>query len=113
MANLQHLEITAGENRTATLYARDSLNIPATLTGKTVAWYIGHSPWHPDCSTALVTKTGTVTDAAAGIFTVTLSSTDTLYRSGDYMHLAQTTDGSGNLAVVCTGRFRVLNTITP
>lgn len=107
MANVQHLDVFAGENITPTLSARDSVNAPASLTSKTVAWYVGRSPWRPDNSNAIFTKTGSVVSAPAGTFSVAITPSDTQYLNGDYEHMAFTTDGSGNVAVVCQGRFRV------
>jgi hypothetical protein len=107
MANREHLEVYAGENRTLTLHARDSANAPASLTGKTIAWYVGRPPWRPDNTCAIFTKTGTVVSASAGTFTVAVEPADTQYLNGDYEHMAKTTDGSGNVEVVTQGRFRV------
>lgn len=105
--NVQHLDVFAGEDRTPTLSARDSANVAADLTGKTVAWYVGRSPWFPDCSNAIFSKTGTTVSASDGTFTVPVVPADTQYLDGDYEHMAKTTDGSGLVAVVCQGRFRV------
>lgn len=105
--NVQHIDVFAGEDRTVPLAARDSSNLPANLTGKTVNWYVGHSPWRPDCSNAIFSKTGTVVSAPGGTFTVPVAAADTLYMNGDYEHMAKTTDNSGLVAVVCQGRFRV------
>lgn len=102
-----------GEDRVLTINARDSSNAAVSLTGKTVATYIGKSPWHPDSSRPALTKTGTVTDAANGIFTITIAAADTKYRSGDYEHVSKTTDSSGNIAAVCTGRFRIQPSLVP
>lgn len=107
MSNTQHLEVYAGTDRVPTLYARDDNNNAVSLTSKTIAWYVGRSPWRPDCSNALFSKTGSVVSASGGTFTVPIAAADTQYLNGDYEHMAKTTDGSGNVAVVCTGRFRV------
>lgn len=107
MSNRQHLDVFAYEDRTPTLYARDPSNNAVSLTGKTIAWYVGRSPLDPDCSKAIFSKTGTVVSASAGTFTVPIVPADTRYMDGDYEHMAKTTDGSGLVAVVCSGRFRV------
>jgi hypothetical protein len=107
VSNIQHRDVYAGENRTVSLSARDSANAPASLTSKTVTWYVGRPPWHPDWSNAIITKTGSVVSASAGTFTVAVTPSDTQYMSGDYEHMALTTDGSGNVAVVVQGRFRI------
>ena len=108
MANIQHLDVYAGEDRTPTLYARDSANVPLSLTGKTVAWYVGRSPWHPDYSNAIFSKTGTTISASAGTFSVPIVPADTQYLNGDYEHMAvATVTASGLKYVVTQGRFRV------
>lgn len=111
--NIQHIDVSAGEDRTQTLYARDSANLPLDLTGKTVAVYVGRSPWHPDSTQVLFTMTGTATDAAGGAFTIPILASDTKYRGGDYQYVARVTTGS-SIATVCTGRFRVVpEMVTP
>lgn len=110
--NLQHAEVFAGEDRTLTLYARDSSNVPADLTGKTVSWMMGRSPYNRDSTWPILTKAGTVTDAANGLFTVPILSADTAWLEGDYQHQAETTvTASGLKAVVTIGRFRVRPTM--
>ena len=107
MPNVQHLDVYAGENRTATLYARDSDNAAVNLSGKTVQWVVGRRPRNLDCDAAVITKSGTITDAAGGAFTVAIIPTDTQYLRGDYQHQAETLDGSGLKAIVTVGRFGV------
>lgn len=113
MSNIQHLEVYAGEDATKTLAARDSANAPANLTGKTITWYVGRPPWRPDCSNAIITKTGSVVSAPDGTFAVAITPSDTQYLNGDYEHMAFTTDGSGNVAVVVQGRFRIRPQLVP
>jgi hypothetical protein len=105
--NVQHLDVYAGENRTATLYARDSDIAVVSLSGKTVQWVVGRRPRDINCDAAVFTKTGTVTDASGGAFTVAILPADTQYLEGDYRHQAETTDGSGLKAIVTVGRFGV------
>lgn len=105
--NIQHIEVFAGEDRTVPLAARDSNNLPVDLTSKTVTWYVGRSPWRPDFGNAIFSKTGTAIAPTAGTFSVPIAAADTLHMSGDYEHMAKTTDAAGLVAVVCQGRFRV------
>lgn len=107
MANVQHLDVFSGENRTATLYARDSDNAVVNLSGKAVQWAVGRRPRDLDCDALVISKTGTVTDAAGGAFTVAILPSDTQYMQGDYQHQAETTDGAGLKAIVTVGRFGV------
>jgi hypothetical protein len=111
MANRQHIDVYAGENRTTTLEARDPSNNVASLSGKTVSVRVGRSPRNLDTSWPIFVKTGTVISASAGTFSFSVTPSDTTYMRGDYEYVAVTTDGSGNLAVVAAGRFRVRPTI--
>jgi hypothetical protein len=111
MSNVQHLEVFAAEDRTLTLYARDPSNQPVNLTSKTVAWRVGRSPRNLDSAWPIFSKIGTVTDASGGVFTVTIAAADTEWLEGDYQHQGETTDGSDLVAIVVTGRFRVVPVI--
>lgn len=102
--NVQHREIFASENRTLSFAARDSANAVASLTSKTVTWRVSER----GSTTPIFSKTGSVVSASAGTFTVAITPSDTDDMVGDYDHQAITTDGSGNIAVVVTGRLRVL-----
>jgi hypothetical protein len=112
MANVQSLEMFAGESRTLTFRGRDASNNTLSLSGKTVTLYIGRPPLHPDHPTAIITKTGTVTDAANGVFTVALTADDTENMAGDYEFMAIATS-TGVVTVIARGRFRVLPVLRP
>ncbi len=108
MAQNQLLDMYRGENRTFALAARDNANNPTDLTGKTVTWGLAFPPYSPDWSDAIITKTGTVTDAANGLYTVAILPSDTCYLcEGNYIHQAYTTDNSGAISVVTQGTFHL------
>jgi len=88
MANFQDLDIYAGETRTLTLYARTPENGVQDLTDREIAWFVSYPLWTPDQMSPVLQKTGTVTDATAGKFTVTLYPPDTVPLEGNYVHLA-------------------------
>lgn len=111
MANRQHLTVFAGENRTPTLYARDSDNAAVNLTGSTITWNVGRSPRNLDSDWPLVTKTGSIVSASGGSFSVAIEPSDTLYLQGDYEHMALITDADGNVTIGTEGKFRVHRTI--
>ena len=114
MAQEQYLEVFRGENRTLSLAARDSSNNPKDLTGLTVTWAISFPPYMPEWNDALVTKTGTVTDATNGLYTVAITPTDTRnLEEGNYTHQAFTTDNSGSISIVTDGTFRLRSSIKP
>lgn len=112
MANLQNLEMFAGENRTFALAARDANNAPVNLTGGTVTWYVGRGPRWPYSPHPLITKTATLTTPASGLFTVSLAPSDTECAAGEYTHEAHLTLG-GNTTVVCRGSLVIRATMEP
>ncbi len=114
MAQEQPLEMFEGENRTFSLAARDYANLPSNLTGKTITWTVGFPPYSPDFTDAIITKTGTVTDAAGGLYTVAVVPGDTNnLMDGNYMHQAFTTDNTGSVSVVTEGVFHLRRVVRP
>lgn len=107
MSNVVHIDLYSGEDRTVTLAARDSSNAVVDLTSKTVTVYVGMRPNDPTVQTAVFTKSGTIVSASAGTYSIDIDADDTADLEGDYRYQAKTTDASGNVAVVTTGRFRV------
>lgn len=103
MSNVQNFDITAGETRTLTMYARDADNAVQSLSGLTVQWRVGAPPWDPSSDSPTLTKTGSIVSAAAGSFTVSLTYDDTYLLEGDFLHQAVTSSG----LVVVTGRLHV------
>lgn len=103
MSNVQNFDITAGETRTLTMYARDPDNAVQSLSGLTVQWRVGAPPWDPSSDSPTLTKTTSIVSAAAGSFTVSLTYDDTYLLEGDFLHQAVTSSG----LVVVTGRLHV------
>lgn len=103
MSSVQNFDITAGETRTLTMYARDADNAVQSLSGLTVQWRVGAPPWDPSSDSPTLTKTTTIVSASAGSFTVALTYDDTYLLEGDFLHQAVTSSG----LVVVTGRLRV------
>jgi hypothetical protein len=106
MANRVILEVYQGEDRTLTIEARNNLNAALSLTGATLSWRVGRNPYRLDSSWPIFTKTGTITDSDDGLFTVSISATDTQYMAGDYIHQGWATI-SGQNTMVAEGMFRV------
>lgn len=114
MANTQHIDCYAGENRTQTLYARNYLNVPVNLTGKTISWSLARAPNTPDCLQGIVTYAGTIVSASAGSYTIPIAPGDTANLTpGNYYHQTNTTDGTGSVQIVNAGRFRLRSLVTP
>ncbi len=106
--NIQHIDIYAGENRTVTLYARDSNNVPVDLTGLTLSWSVARPPNMPSNLQAIFTYAGTVVDADLGSFTVPIAPADTSdLTPGDYFHQAKATSSAGVVQIVTVGRLKL------
>lgn len=103
MPNVQNFDITSGETRTLTMYARDSDNAVKSLSGLTVQWRVGQPPWDPRRETPTLTKTATIVSASAGSFSVALEYDDTYQLEGDFLHQAVTSSG----LVVTMGRLHI------
>ncbi len=106
MANRVHLDVYQGESRTLSLQARNNLNAPLSLTGATISWRVGRSPWRLDDTWPIFTKDGTITDSANGGFSVSVGQSDTEFLCGDYQHQAWATI-SGQSYVVAEGPLRI------
>ena len=111
MPNQQPLEVYQGTNVTITLTARDANNAVQNLTGLTLGFVAGRRPSDPENRSPIFTKTGTTISATAGTFSVAITPTDTQDMAGDYQYQAESTDSSGNIVVVCFGRFTVKPTM--
>ena len=106
MSDRQHIDIYAGEDRTVTLYARDSSNLPMDLTGYTLAFNVGRRPNDPSNMSAVLSYAGTIVSASAGSFSVPIAGSDTgdLF-PGNYTHQTNATSSTGKVSVVCVGKF--------
>lgn len=112
--NVQHLDMTAGEDRTFPLAGRDASNAPFNLTGRSISWRVGRAPGVRPTDNPLFTKTGTVVSAPAGTFTVPVVGDDTvLLPSGDYRHEAWAITDGGASTLVSAGRLKIRGGLEP
>lgn len=88
MSNTQHLAVFFSENRTVTLFARDQSNNVLDITGYTLLWSFGNSPYDPLNNTPIQTQTAAIVDGPSGAFSVTLGQSQTRRKWGDYKHMA-------------------------
>ncbi|OAS21156.1 hypothetical protein [Paenibacillus oryzisoli] len=105
------------KNQNFTMFAGDTENIPVTFTdnrspvnlsGATVQW----SMKRVNAATNILEKDTvsgvTITDEAAGVFTVLLSPEDTENLNGTYSHKAKVIDAAGNVSTVMTGKVTIV-----
>lgn len=84
----------AGEDKVLTI------TVSVDITGSTQAWTLLKGTFD---RTTNLTIAGVITDAANGIFTVTLTAAQTAVLSGEYTYVCIVTDSSSNDTYVVTG----------
>lgn len=103
MSNRQHFTITAGEDRTLSLVARDAAGAILDLTGATLAFRMSAAQG----DTNVVSKSGSIVSAALGTYTVSLSDGDTTaLEAGDYVYQVMATI-SGTSTLCTQGKIRI------
>jgi hypothetical protein len=75
-----------------------------------VTWLVGVPPNRPYLLWSVISKTGTVTDATNGVFTVSLLASDTQDLEGNYVHQAIAT-ASNSPKIVSVGRLKIRRSI--
>lgn len=101
----QDVTMWAGDTKALVFTITDGAGVAINLSGSTVHWIMQHSLTD---SVALLEKhvgSGiTLTDAEAGILTVTLAAKDTEgLAGGNYYHELEITDSSGDISTVAIG----------
>ena len=102
MPQVQNFTMTAGEDRTLSLTARDYSNAIQSLTVATLAFRLSLNAGDG----SLVAKTGSTVSAAAGTYTVSLDAADTNDLYGDYPYQTLATI-AGDVSLVSKGIIRV------
>jgi hypothetical protein len=98
----RHGVMTAGDSETLAGTATDSAGAAIDLTGATIAYSL------TDGASTLVSKTGSITVAASGTFSVTLDPADTSgLEAGTYWHSAVVTAAGGTVTTTLRGRLRI------
>ena len=109
MSNLQNFTLTAGEDRTFTMTARDSTGAILDLTGATISWRLVFVR----SNQITLTKTGSIVSASVGTFSVSLTDDDTdnltdgHYTYDAFVTISTTTTNAAQGTIVVSGQ-RVL-----
>lgn len=94
--------MTAGDSETLAGTATDTAGTAIDLSGATIAYSL------TDGASTLVSKTGSITVAASGTFSVTLDPADTSgLEAGTYWHSAVITSSGGTVTTTLRGRMRI------
>jgi hypothetical protein len=97
----QNFRMASGDDVDLVVTVRNSDDSAVvSLVGASALWVLSDEA---GCTPRL-SKTGTLTDAANGLVTVSLTADDTGDLDGVYYHEMQITDGVGKISTVLTGR---------
>lgn len=113
-AQNQDFELPQGDDRTIPVtVTNEDTGALLNLSGMTIRWWFALY----QSGEAIVKKgngageTGlAITDAGAGVFTITLDSADTEGLSGYFYHEAEITDVAGKKRTILTGQIHVKST---
>lgn len=109
----QNFSMYSGDDEDIAVTVVDDAGAAVDLTGATITWKLADSRG----GTIEITKVNdstsgvTITNAAAGEFTIHLSATDTDSLAGVYYHEAQVEDSLGHKTTVLTGYAEIVEDI--
>lgn len=109
----QNFEIYQGDDLALEVTVKNADGTPKDLTGATIRWalHTTNKAAVPKLSKAISTGIA-VTDAAGGVFTVTIARADTAaLKAGVYYHEAEITDAASKRATVLTGKATILQAL--
>ena len=94
----------SGDSKTLQVTVRDENAAVVDLSGATIQWKLAKTAGSDNPQVSKSTTSGiTVTDAANGVFQVSVDATDTADLSGTYYHEAEVIDASSNKTTVMAG----------
>lgn len=103
----QHVTIYRGNDRIIQFTCVDGDGLPKNLTDSTIVYYIAQDRGAPPLVTKTVGSGIAITNAVGGLFTVTLSETETDLERGKYQHWAVVTDNVAHTHTVTTGNLTI------
>lgn len=108
MTAINITDYRAGDSLVLRITVRDHLRQVVDLTDASARWGIARKQLNGAFETALITKTVgdgiTITDAAAGVLSITLNEGDFTER-GEFVHELEVVLASGISQTVASGRF--------
>lgn len=109
----QDFELVSGNDKDLLFTTLDENDNVVDLTGATIVWALSRAAKN---KSRLVTYTSptnlTITDAAAGLFTVKLQSADTEgLKADDYYHEVRLTSAAGRKTTLAIGTVKILDNV--
>ncbi len=102
--------MVAGDDKVLEVTVTDAAGTAVDITGASIQWRLSKTVNRRPAQIAKATGGAGVeiTDAAAGVFEVTLDPADTEDLRGAYYHEAEVIDADGNVSTVLTGAAEIL-----
>lgn len=100
MAASQNFSMYAGDTKQVVVTVKKDDGSALDLTGATVRW--GFDTVVKTTSSGIV-----LTTPLSGIFTITISPTDTVGKTGEFQHGGTVTDAAGNVSTVIVGKITI------
>lgn len=88
--------------------------VATDITGASIRFTVKPTSWDTDAddSDATITKAGSIVDASAGTYSITLTDTDTYVDPDTYYYDIKIELASGTIHKLSGGKFKVLPTVT-
>lgn len=109
---LESQEVYRGESRTLSLTFTDENGSAIDITGYVILFTV-KAALDTDAtdSNALISKSGTITDAANGLASISILSTDTLIEAGTYYYDIKYVNGASE-DILGVGKFKIKLPVT-
>jgi len=100
--------MTAGDTKTLVISVKDASGNPVNITDASIKWQAGRSFGKASSISKATGGSGiSITDAANGVFTVTLNPSDTESLKGTFYHEAQVTGSDSAISTVISGTMKI------
>jgi hypothetical protein len=100
----------AGDALKIDVVTKNSDGTAEDISGASIDWYLKESDGDDDANAILTKSTSgdiTITDAAAGQFTIKINTAETAGLSGSKFHICRLTDSAGDRATLFHGTFQI------
>ena len=107
----QNFDMFSGDDKVLVVTVKDLAGVAVNLTGASITWKLADSLTGTVRATKTTAAGIAITDAADGVFEVTVADADTATLSGSYYHEAEVTDSSGRDSTVVFGNITIRPTL--
>lgn len=105
---IQNFDMVAGDHKTLVITVKDADGVAVNIASATIKWQCARSLGKASNISKATGGSGiTITDAANGVFTVTLNPSDTNSLVGNFIHEAEVTSSGGTISTVLQGTMKI------